>query len=201
LIEQLDRELQLAEAELAGEQAHQAAQALGRHQHQRAEAAAAGLGAARQRGHAIERDQRLAHAGLAVDHQRLIGGQLDGGSLHRIEHDQLAAVRFVDAHGLRARAWLAGVAGVAAHAHVAGVAAHLLVADGLPWRARLVIRDEETSFLRRATWARLVSTRWGGGDRAAAGRCGCSFAGSSLRSAQLPSRSHLYEQRNDATTR
>ena len=82
----------LVDPQPVGEDPDQPAQALGRHQHQRAEPPAGGAGALGERRDPEQRDQGLADAGLAVEHQRGVGRQVDRGLLLGIEHRQRAAI-------------------------------------------------------------------------------------------------------------
>jgi hypothetical protein len=97
------RDLEPPDAEPLGEQAHEPAQALGRHQHERAKPPALRAGAAVERGDAIQRHERLADPGLAIDHEGRIAWQIDRGLLLGIEHDRLAAIDRLFADGSRPR--------------------------------------------------------------------------------------------------
>jgi len=74
------------------EQADEAAEALRRHEHQRTEPPPLVAGTALEGGDPVERDQRLPDAGLAVEDQRGVGGEIDRVLLIRVEHDHGVAV-------------------------------------------------------------------------------------------------------------
>src|SRR5690606_15040130 len=63
----VDRDLDLRDLEALGEQSHEAREALGRHEHERAKAPALVARPALERGDAVERDEGLADTGLAIE--------------------------------------------------------------------------------------------------------------------------------------
>ncbi len=88
--------------EPVADQPHQPTQPLGRHQHQRADPPALRVRPSRELGHPVERDQRLADAGLAVEHQRHVAAEIDGRLLLGVEHRQHAPLDLADVRWGRA---------------------------------------------------------------------------------------------------
>ena len=124
------RDLELLDPETIREEAHEAAQALGRYEHERAELAALRPRALLERGHAVQRDEGLAHAGLAIEYERRIRGEVHGVLLLAVENDHGVAVAGRRAYRLGAGA--EGLAGGADLAVLPDQRFELAAADGEP---------------------------------------------------------------------
>ncbi|MBA3459243.1 MAG: tRNA 2-thiocytidine(32) synthetase TtcA [Deltaproteobacteria bacterium] len=107
VIDHLDREL--LDTEAVREDPHEAAETFGRYEHERPELAAVLLRALRECSDSVQRDERLADARLAVEHERGIRGQIDRALLIRIQHDHGIARARGGGRGLRARTGLLAV--------------------------------------------------------------------------------------------
>jgi len=87
------RDLEPRNLQAIREQANEPAQALGRDEHERAKPPRLVGRTPGERRDAIQRDQRLADAGLAVDDERGVRAEVDRALLLGIEHHERAAIR------------------------------------------------------------------------------------------------------------